>query len=62
MPIYNVSWTEELWYTARIEADSESHAQEIVFDGSFVWPEPYASEVQDSIYVEEANAEVQNLV
>ena len=58
MPIYDVSWTEELWYNARIEAEDEQHAQERLFDGSFVWPEPYDSEVQDSIEIEEAHAEV----
>lgn len=55
MPIYNVSWTEELWYTARVEADDEQHAQQMLFDHSFVWPEPYDSEIQDSVEVEEAN-------
>ena len=55
MPIYDVSWTEELWYSTRVEADDEQHAQQMVFDGSFIWPEPYASEIQDSVYVEEAN-------
>ena len=56
MPKYQVSWTEELWYSTRVEADDEQHAQQMVFDGSFIWPEPYASEIQDSVYVEEANA------
>ena len=58
MPIYNVSWTEEQWYTARVEADDEQHAQEMLFTGGFDWPEPYGFEIQDSVEVEEADAEV----
>lgn len=58
MPIYNVSWTEELFYTARIEADSKEQAREMAFKPSFEWPDPYGFEIQDSIEVEEVDAEV----
>lgn len=55
MPIYNVSWTEELFYTARVEADNPQHAQEMLFTDRFAWPVSYESEIQDSITVEEVD-------
>ena len=53
MPKYLVSWNEEQWFTAEIEADSEEQAREMIFNPSFEWPEPHGFEVQDSIEVEE---------
>jgi hypothetical protein len=52
MPIFEVHWTEELWYSATIEADDEEHAHEMIFTNRFPWPEPHGSEIQDSIVVE----------
>ena len=55
MPKYEISWTEEQWYTATIEADNEDHAQQMVFAGEFAWPEPYNWEIQDSMEIVEVN-------
>jgi hypothetical protein len=52
MPIFEVHWTEELWYSATIEADNEEHARQMVFSGEFEWPQPHGFEVQDSVVVE----------
>lgn len=54
MPIYDISWTEEQWYTARVEADDEQQAQQMLFSGEFEWPEPYGFEIQDSVVIDEA--------
>ena len=54
MPIYYVNWTEESWYTARVEADDEQQAQQMLFSGEFEWPEPYGFEIQDSVVIDEA--------
>lgn len=53
MPKYKVSWTEEQWYEANIEADSEDEAREMILSGDFQWPNPYNWEIQDSVDVEE---------
>lgn len=55
MPKYLISWTEELWYKQEVEADSEEQARDMLFNGEFEWPDPYGTEIQDSVEVEEVN-------
>ena len=50
MPRFQVSWTEEMWHSETIEAESEDHAIEMVFSGQ-IMSEPFDSEIQDSVEI-----------
>jgi hypothetical protein len=50
MPRFQVSWTEEMWHSETIEAESEDHAREILFSGQ-IMSEPHDSEIQDSVEI-----------
>jgi hypothetical protein len=55
MPRFQVSWTEEQWYSSEVEAESHEQAIEMVFSGDFDWPEPHGFEIQDTVDCEELN-------
>ena len=50
MPVFQVTWTEEMWHSTYIKAKSEDEAREMVFSGQITC-EPYESEIQDSVEV-----------
>ena len=56
MAQFRVEWTEELWYRAVIEADTEDEAREIFWSGEFdtgYVGNLYNTEIQDSVEFEE---------
>jgi hypothetical protein len=54
MATYKIHWTEESWYTAYVEADSEAEAQKKFDDGlCFYSAITTGTEIQDTVIVEE---------
>lgn len=54
MATFQIDWTEEVYYRAYVEAESEEEAREL-FDSGELWDEAsvFGSEVQDSVGIEE---------
>lgn len=58
MPIYEIRWSEEVFYTQVVEADSAEEAQFMLLRGDFDWPDPDNIESTDYIYVEVVDADL----
>lgn len=56
MATWKIDWTEEVWYRAVIEADTEEDARAL-FESGELWDEAsvFGSEVQDSVEIEEVD-------
>ena len=58
MPRYNVSWTEEVWWSTYVEADNHDEALNSFFDNvdnCLDHAKITGSEIQHSVEVEEVN-------
>lgn len=55
MATYNLKWTEEVWYSANVEADSEEDAYNKLFEGEIDYDsaDAYGGEIQDGVDIEE---------
>lgn len=51
--LFRVDWTEEVWKTTTIEADSLEEAREAFWSGGFDEEFITGGEVQDSVQIEE---------
>lgn len=55
MGTYNLKWTEEVWYSANVEADSEGDAYNKLFEGKIDYDaaDAYGGEIQDGVDIQE---------
>lgn len=55
MPKYEIRWSEEVFYTHVVDADSAEEAELMLLNGDFDWPDPWTTESTDYIHVEEVD-------
>lgn len=53
MATFRLNWTDEVWYTMLVEADSEEEALDLLWSGEAGYGTLIGSEMQDSVTVEE---------